>query len=421
MNNDGFRLDLSAPAVASSSPTPWRDPESYWGGMTRAIGELDGAVAAINLAALRYNAHDLLVRAAGTPIRVASKSIRVRAVADAVLALPGYAGILAFTLPEALWLAGHGRNDIVVGYPSVDTAAIATLVADPQAVERVTLMIDDVAQLDAVDAVVAPAMRPRIRVAIDADASWRAPGLGHVGVRRSPVHSADEVVALARAVAARAGFTLVGLMMYEAQIAGQTDHVRGAAAENALMRWMKRRSLAELGDRRAAIVAGVRAVAPLEFVNAGGTGSIETSATDPAVTEVTAGSGIFAGHLFDSYDAFTLAPAAAFSMQVVRKPAEGIATMLGGGWIASGPPAASRQPLPVWPAGMHTLSREGAGEVQTPLEGDAARRLRVGDRVWLRHAKSGELAERVNEFQLVDGDRIVATLPSYRGEGKAFL
>lgn len=421
MSTDASPLDLGAPASKSPAATPWRDPSAYWGGMTRAIEPLDGAVAAINLAALRYNAHDLLVRAAGVPIRIASKSIRVRAVADAVLALPGYAGILAFTLPEALWLASLGHDDVVLGYPTVDKAAIAALAADEQAASRITLMVDDMAQLDAVDAVVAPGSRPSIRLAIDADASWRAPGLGHVGVRRSPVHTPDEVLALARTIADRPGFTLVGLMMYEAQIAGQTDNAPGAGAENTLMRWMKRRSLAELGDRRGAIVAGVRSVAKLEFVNAGGTGSIETSAADPAVTEVTAGSGILAGHLFDGYQAFDLAPAAAFSMQVVRRPTPDIATILGGGWIASGPPAASRQPLPVWPAGLHTLGREGAGEVQTPLQGEAARQLRVGDRVWLRHSKSGELSERVNEFQLVDGDRIVATLPTYRGEGKAFL
>lgn len=400
---------------------PWRDPASYWGAMTRATAGHDGAVAAINLAALRYNAHDLRLRAAGTPIRVASKSIRIRAVADAVLALPGYAGILAFTLPEALWLASHGRDNIVLGYPTVDLGAIATLATDADAAARITLMVDDPAQLDAVDAVVPPSARLPIRVAIDADASWRAPGLGHVGVRRSPVHTAAEVVGLAQQIARRPGFTLVGLMMYEAQVAGQTDSVPGAAAENALMSWMKRRSIAELRDRRGAIVAGVREVAPLEFVNAGGTGSIESSAADPAVTEVTAGSGILAGHLFDDYAAFDPAPAAAFSMQVVRKPTEDIATILGGGWIASGPPAASRQPRAVWPTGLRTLGREGAGEVQTPLEGAAARTLRVGDRVWLRHAKSGELAERVNEFQVVDGDRVVATVPTYRGEGKAFL
>jgi len=421
-------IDLAAPTSMPPTPAPHRDAAARrdaataWEGMTRAIAGLDGPIAALNLAALRYNAHDLLLRAAGTPIRIASKSIRIRAVADAVLALPGYAGILAFTLPEALWLAEHGRTDIVLGYPTVNRRALAALVADPRAAERITLMVDDLAQLDVVDAVAGPGARPPIRVAIDADASWRAPGpLGHVGVRRSPVHTPEEVVALARGILARPGFALVGLMMYEAQIAGQTDDVAGAAAENALMRWMKRRSLAELGDRRGAIVDGVRALAPLEFVNAGGTGSIETSAADPSVTEVTAGSGILGGHLFDGYAAFTPAPAAAFSLQVVRKPTADIVTILGGGWIASGPPAASRQPLPVWPAGLRTLGREGAGEVQTPLQGEAARALRVGDRVWLRHAKSGELSERVNEFHLIDGDRVVASVPSYRGEGKAFL
>ncbi|HQC94045.1 MAG TPA: alanine racemase, partial [Microbacteriaceae bacterium] len=312
-------IDLAAPTSMPPTPAPHRDAAARrdaataWEGMTRAIAGLDGPIAALNLAALRYNAHDLLLRAAGTPIRIASKSIRIRAVADAVLALPGYAGILAFTLPEALWLAEHGRTDIVLGYPTVNRRALAALVADPRAAERITLMVDDLAQLDVVDAVAGPGARPPIRVAIDADASWRAPGpLGHVGVRRSPVHTPEEVVALARGILARPGFALVGLMMYEAQIAGQTDDVAGAAAENALMRWMKRRSLAELGDRRGAIVDGVRALAPLEFVNAGGTGSIETSAADPSVTEVTAGSGILGGHLFDGYAAFTPAPAAAF-------------------------------------------------------------------------------------------------------------
>ena len=63
------------------------------------------------------------------PLRVASKSVRVRGVLDAVLALPGYAGVLAYTLPEALWLA-ETHDDIVLGYPSVDRAALAALAAD---------------------------------------------------------------------------------------------------------------------------------------------------------------------------------------------------------------------------------------------------------------------------------------------------
>lgn len=407
-------LDLLSTSPAAK---PWSRPAAYWGEMTGAVADVSGPVAAVHAGALRYNALDLVVRAGGVPIRVATKSVRVREVLDAVLALPGYRGILAYTLPEALWLADT-HDDIVLGYPTADRAAIAALAAAERAAARITLMVDDLAQLDLVDAVAAPGARPELRVAIDADASWRASGLGHIGVLRSPVHEASEVAALARSIAARPGFRLVGLMMYEAQIAGQGD---ATGAGDAVIRWMQRRSAAELLDRRASIVAGLRDIAPLEFVNGGGTGSLERTASDQSVTEVTAGSGLLAGHLFDGYRAFHPAPAAAFALDVVRKPAPDVATVLGGGWIASGPALASRQPRAVWPEGLRMAPREGAGEVQTPLRGDAARDLRVGDRVWFRHAKSGEPAEHVDRYHVVDGGAVVADLPTYRGEGKVFL
>ncbi|GAA3761069.1 amino acid deaminase/aldolase [Microbacterium kribbense] len=397
---------------------PGRDPAAYWPAMTEAIADRSGPVAAVNLAALRYNALDMLVRAGGVPIRVASKSVRIREVIGGALALPGYQGVLAFTLPEALWLAAHGDDDIVVGYPSVDRDAIGRLAADEDAAARIAIMVDSIDQLDIVDAVAAPGRRARLRLCIDADASWRVPVLGHLGVRRSPVHDVGEVANLARAITARAGFTLVGLMMYEAQIAGTPDH---EGIGDPMIRWMQSRSGQELLVRRAGIVGALREIAPLEFVNGGGTGSLELTASDQSVTEVTAGSGLLAGHLFDRYRIFEPAPAAAFALEVVRKPAADIVTVLGGGWVASGPAVASRQPMPVWPEGLHTLAREGAGEVQTPLQGDAAHSLRIGDRVWFRHAKSGELAERVNTALLIDDGAVVGQAPTYRGEGMAFL
>ncbi|RLK49009.1 alanine racemase [Microbacterium telephonicum] len=407
-------LDLLTDTRTSAS-----DPTSpqQWEARTAAIAHLSGPVATIDVDALRHNALDMIVRSAGVPIRVASKSIRVREVLDAALALPGYRGILAFTLPEALWLA-EDHDDIVLGYPTADRAALAALAADERAAARITLMVDDLAQLDLLDVVAPPAARPVIRVAIDADASWRAPVLGHLGVRRSPVHEPAEVAALGRAIAARPGYALVGLMMYEAQIAGQPDDT---GSGDGVVRWMQRRSGDELRERRGAIVAALREVADLEFVNGGGTGSLEYTSADTAVTETTAGSGLLAGHLFDGYRAFTLAPAAAFALEVVRRPAPDIVTVLGGGWIASGPALDSRQPLPAWPEGLRTLDREGAGEVQTPLQGAAARALSIGDRVWFRHSKSGELAERVDRYHLVSGDRVVGESPTYRGEGKSFL
>ena len=403
--------------TASPDPRAWQTSDAWWPALSQATAGIPAPVAVVSHEALAYNTTDLLVRSGGVPIRVASKSIRVRSVLDAVLAMPGYRGILAFTLAEALWLA-EDHDDVVLGYPTADREAIARLAADERLASRVTLMVDDEAQLDLVDSVVAPSARPLIRVAIDVDASWEAPALGHLGVFRSPLFTAGDAASFARRIVARSGFRLVGLMMYEAQIAGQGDKT---GSGDGVIRWMQRRSGQELRVRRGAIVDAVSAITPLEFVNGGGTGSLEYTSDDEAVTEVTAGSGLFGGHLFDGYRAFTPAPAAAFAFDVVRRPRPDIATVLGGGWIASGPPLASRQPLPVWPSGLRMQPREGAGEVQTPLQGDGARDLRIGDRVWFRHAKSGEGSERVLRYHLVHDGKVIDELPTYRGEGKAFL
>lgn len=416
-------VDLSKPPSVEGS---WARSDMYWPALTAATAQLDPPLAAIDLGALHHNVHDLRRRAAGTPIRVASKSVRSRAILDAVTALDGYAGVLAFTLPEALWLAegddGHPlHDDVVVGYPTADRAAIARLASSPELAARVTLMVDDPAQLDLVDDVAAPSARPALRVCLDLDASWQAPALGHLGVRRSPVHTAGQARTLAGAIATRPGFSLVGLMSYEAQIAGVGDDVRGQAARSQLVRWMQRRSKDELLERRGLAVAAVRQVADLEFVNGGGTGSIEFTASDPAVTEIAAGSGLFGPHLFDTYRGFTPAPAAAFALSVVRKPTPQIATVLGGGWIASGPPARDRVPLPVWPPGLSLLPAEMAGEVQTPVTGKAATAMKIGDRVWFRHCKAGELSEHVDRFLLVDNGKTVGAALTYRGEGKTFL
>lgn len=414
-------IELSRPPATQ----PWLEPAAYWQGLTNATRELDPPCAVLHLGALAHNAHDMLRRAAGKPIRVASKSVRVREVLDAVLALPGYEGVLAYTLSEALWLASDdderaGIRDVVVGYPTAERAAIARLAASPELAARVTLMIDSVAQLDLVDAVVPPGRRETIRVALELDASWNGPA-GRVGVWRSPVHTPEAARSLAAHIVERPGFALVGMMSYEAQIAGQGDDPSGRPAFAQTVRWMQKRSKSELLERRAAAVASVRSLAELEFVNGGGTGSLEFTASDPSCTEIAAGSGLFGGHLFDGYRDFTPAPATAFALSVVRRPRRETATVLGGGWIASGPPGLDRMPRPVWPAGLEMAPREMAGEVQTPLSGPAAETLRPGDRVWFRHTKSGELSEHVNELALVGDAGVVGTAPTYRGEGKAFL
>jgi D-serine deaminase-like pyridoxal phosphate-dependent protein len=378
--------------------------------LDRATGHLETPLAVVDLAAFDDNAAALAARSGGRPIRVASKSVRCRELLTRVLARPGWHGVLAYTLPEAIWLVRSGvSDDVLVAYPTVDRTAIADLGKDERLAAAITLIADHPSHLDIVDQVSAPAMRAPIRICLELDASWRLGGAVHIGVRRSPVHSAAQAAALARRFAARPGFRLVGMMAYEAHIAGVGDAPTGQALRGRAIRLMQRRALPD-----------VREHADLEFVNGGGTGSVAETAADPSVTEIAAGSGLYGPTLFDQYTNWRPAPAALFALSVVRRPAPRIATVLGGGWIASGPPGGSRQPTPYLPAGLRFRGDEGAGEVQTPLVGAAASTLRPGDRVWFRHAKAGELCEHVNEVQLVDGDT-AAPAPTYRGEGFAFL
>lgn len=363
-------------------------------------------------------------RAGRTPIRLASKSVRCCFLIESALALDGFRGILAYTLPEALWLAARQTSDnIVVAYPTVDRSALAQLTSDAEAAAAITVMVDCTSHLDLIEAVTAgQATRHPVRVAVDIDAGYEAfGGRFRAGARRSPVRTPADAVALARAILTRPGLRLAGLMAYEAQIAGVGDNPPGRPVYARGIRLMQRRSATELADRRAAIVAAVQALAPLEFVNGGGTGSLEGTSAEPAVTEVGAGSGLYHPALFDGYRRFRGRPAAMFALPVVRRPGPGVVTVLGGGYLASGPGTPSRMPSPYLPTGLRLDREEGAGEVQTPLIGGAADSLGIGDRVWMRHAKAGELCERFTELHLVDGDRVVATVPTYRGEGKAFL
>jgi D-serine deaminase-like pyridoxal phosphate-dependent protein len=406
--------------------------------LERATADLEAPFALVDLDAFWSNAADMERRAAPKPIRLASKSVRCRALQERVLARPGFQGTLAYTLPEALWLADHGTRDILVAYPTADRDALRAVAAltEERPETRVTLMVDCLEQLDLLDAArsgLLGAARGRlpsggspapVRVCLELDAGFPLPLPGRprrVGAKRSPIHTPAQAEALARAIAARAGVRLVGVMAYESQIAGLGDAPPGRPLRAAAIRLLQAASARELARRRAASVAAVRAVAPLEFVNGGGTGSLAATSAEAAVTELAAGSGLYGPALFDAYRAFRPRPAALFALPVVRRPGPGVATTLGGGYLASGPAERSRLPSPYLPAGLRLDPQEGAGEVQTPVSGDAADGLRVGDRVYFRHAKAGELCERFDRLHLIEDDRIVEEVPTYRGEGRCFL
>jgi D-serine deaminase-like pyridoxal phosphate-dependent protein len=388
--------------------------------LERACAQLTPPFACVDLDAFDANAADLVRRANGKPLRLASKSVRSRALQRRVLdGPPGFRGILALTLPEALWLAGHGFDDLVVGYPTADRRALEELVRDGA---PITVMVDSVEHLDLIAEAGATAPSP-VRVCLELDAGLHLlGGRVRIGARRSPLHEPRALAAFAAEVVRRPELRLVGIMGYESQIAGVGDAPPGKRIRASVIRAMQAASARELRTRRAEAVALVEQLAgPLEFVNGGGTGSVESSASERAVTEVAAGSGLFAPALFDAYRRFAPTPAAFFAIPVVRRPEARVATALGGGYVASGAPGPDRLPEPVYPPGLRLDPREAAGEAQTPLLGGPASALRIGDRIWMRHAKAGELCERFTSLFLVSGDRIVDEVPTYRGEGCCFL
>ncbi|MET9531880.1 MULTISPECIES: amino acid deaminase/aldolase [unclassified Streptomyces] len=388
----------------------------------RATAALDAPLAIVDLEAFDANADDLVRRAAGKPIRVASKSIRCRTLLERVLGRAGFAGLMSFTLAESLWLARSGFDDVLLAYPSADRGGYAELAADPKLAAAVTVMVDDPAQLELIDRA-RDGGREEIRVCLELDTSLRMlGGRVRIGALRSPLREPAQLAELARSVARRPGFRLVGLMAYEGHVAGVGDSVAGRPLRSRAVRLMQSAARRELAARRAAVVRAVRAVAPdLEFVNGGGTGSVQHTAAEDAVTEIAAGSGLYVPRLFDNYTSFTGRPAALFALPVVRRPGVGVVTVLGGGYPASGAAGADRLPVPYLPEGLRYDPQEGPGEVQTPLLGSPADDLLIGDKVWFRHAKSGELCERFDSLQLVEGDRVTGTAPTYRGEGHTFL
>ncbi|MEU8568729.1 amino acid deaminase/aldolase [Streptomyces pathocidini] len=387
----------------------------------RATAHLDAPLAIVDLAAFDANAEDLLRRAGGKPVRVASKSVRCRALLERVLARDGFTGVLSFTLEESLWLARCGFDDVLLAYPSADRERFGELTGDAELAAAVSVVVDDPGQLDLIDA--ARGGGETVRVCLELDTSLHLlGGRVRVGARRSPLRTPAQLAALARAVERRPGFRVVGIMAYEGHVAGVGDAVAGRPVRSRAIRLMQSAARRELAERRAAAVRAVRAVVPeLAYVNGGGTGSVQHTAAEAAVTEIAAGSGLFQPRLFDHYSGFRGRPAALFAQPVARRPGAGVVTVLGGGYPASGAAGRDRLPQPYLPEGLRYDPREGAGEVQTPLLGSAADDLLIGDKVWFRHAKAGELCERFDVLRLVAGDRVVAEVPTYRGEGRTFL
>ncbi len=418
--------------TATGDPIATSLASAPWPHFKRMLASTRLPAALLDLDAVDHNLATLLAAtpADGPRLRLAGKSLRCPAILRYLVDKGGgrVAGVMTFAAGEMALLADQGLDDFLAGYPlarAVDAAPLAHLAS---AGRVVTAMVDDPQHLD----ILATAAEERgavLPVCLDVDASLRGPAGLHIGVRRSPLRDVDAVLALAARIAEMPSLRLRGIMAYEAQVAGLADDAPGpwwTLPVRVITRWIrrliKRRSVRLAAARRGAVLHALREAGhEVDLVNGGGTGSVRSTSVDPSVTEVTIGSGLYCPALFDHYDDLDLRPALFFALPVVRRSDADHVTCMGGGYLASGPPAADRQPVVHAPTSLSALPWEGWGEVQTPMKVAAgATPPEIGDPIIVRPAKSGEPLERFAELLVVRGGVIVDRVPTYRGLGAAF-
>jgi len=377
-------------------------------------------LAYVDLDLLDQNIAQNLDRAKSTAIRIASKSVRCTAIMEYIFKKsPRFQGIMAFHPEEAVFLSQKGFDDILMGYPFVGEQQIEAIGKEIQAGKYVCLMVDHPQHLSIIEKV-GKKLNLVFPICIDMDMSIDF-GSIHFGVWRSPIKDEQSLDALLTVIQAHKQLRLDGLMGYEAQIAGLGNAMKGKAVMNRVVSFLQKKSIPKIAERRAKALKLIKEKGfELKFVNGGGTGSIESTIEELGVTEVTVGSGFYNSHLFDYYSHFQLKPAAGFALSVSRIPKPGMLTCHSGGYIASGGIDSVKAPIPYLPKDMRMDKNEGAGEVQTPLYYTGNEPLTIGDPVFFRHCKAGELCERFNTLHFVRNGEIVESVSTYRGEGKCF-
>lgn len=367
-----------------------------------------------------------LAKKADKTLRLGTKSLRCLPLMERVLthASLAFRGFLTFTAEETAFLAQSGHEDFLLAYPTVQPEDMNTLAWIVRKGKQLSVMVDSPEHIKALHEA-GKKHNLTFHACIEIDMAYRPLGndMLHLGLRRSPIRTVEQTLALVEFTKTISHVKIDSIMGYEGHIAGTNDDIPGAGLKNNLLRGLKKASVRELSQRRRAIVGAVRgAGVELRFINGGGSGSLSSTLQDESVTEGTIGSGLYASGLFHHFKDVKYKPSAFFALQVVRKPKDGMVTCAGGGYIASGAVEQSKLPLPVMPVGMKYVDLEGAGEVQTPLIlPPNCPPLELGDPMFFQHAKAGELCERFNEIILIQGGHIIDRVKTYRGEGFAFL
>lgn len=377
-------------------------------------------LAILDLDQLYNNIQVNIQRSKGKNIRIASKSIRSTEILKLIQKENDqFKGIMSYHAMEAIHLSKAGFKDILLGYPLADQVLIRKIGEELKNNPSICLMVDCPYHLELIQkegeklGVIFP-------VCIDIDLSIQFPGV-FFGVKRSPINNKEKLIRLLSYLKKQNAIRLDGLMGYEAQIAGLADNAKEYGIKNNIIQLLKKWSIPKINNWRKEAVNIIKKEGfNLKFINGGGTGSVHSTVEDPVVTEVTIGSGFFNPHLFDNYQNFQLEPSLLFGIQIVRIPKKGTFTCHGGGFIASGGIEKLKAPKVHLPKYGKLDKNEGAGEVQTPVIYNNDIELNIGDPIFFRHAKSGELCERFNDLIMIKDHKITNRAKTYRGEGLSF-
>ena len=384
-----------------------------------AYAHLARPFACIDLDALDRNIAFVNQEALGKNIRIATKSVRsinlLRYIAER---LDHHTGFMTFDLRETLHLLNEGFDDLLLGYPQLEESLIEEIIPFIAQGLTVIFMIDCIKQWQWLEEI-GEKHQVMIEICIDINLSVDFKIL-YFGTKRSALQRIDDVQDLLASASSFKHTKVTGFMGYEAQIAGVTD-VPVARWQAPAIKLFKKLSLQKISEFRQEVVQLARQVCPnLQFVNGGGSGSIDFTACAEEVTELTIGSAFYFPALFSRYRNLPLDNAVNFALRVTRNPEPGVIVCNGGGYIASGATGEDKNPVPIWPENLSYLKNEGAGEVQTPLQ-DKKSRLQIGDTIYFKHAKAGELCERFNELHARRGTKYRGAFTTYRGDGECYL
>lgn len=374
----------------------------------------------VDMELFNKNSEDIIKRSGNKKIRIATKSIRSLDLIKKILSSNSiFQGLMCYHPLEAIYLSENGLDDLLLAYPIYNQQHISAICKEIKKGKSIIAMLDLTEQAEQLNRI-AEQENCILPVCMDIDMSSDFGPL-HFGVRRSKISTTKQAMELFHQIKKLKNLRLDGIMGYEAQIAGVGDFT-DSPIKNLIIPLLKKKSIKNICKLRSDIVKEIQSQGhQLKFVNGGGTGSMETTKTESCITEITVGSGFYSPGLFDNYKKFKHFPAAAYAIEITRNPTPSVFTCYGGGYTASGSMEKNKIPKPYLPVGAKLIETEGAGEVQTPIVYKGIEKLKLGDPIFMRHAKAGELCERFNSLLLVSDGKIIEEVKTYRGEGKCFL